>query len=53
MLFYLYLYNLGFYLHHLFKTFQNLFGFSSVYLINTPARVNKYVNTFSDVFFYG
>jgi hypothetical protein len=53
MLFYLCFYNLGLYLHHFFKTSQNLFGFSSVCQFNTPERVNTYVNTFSDVFFYG
>jgi hypothetical protein len=42
MLFDLYLYNAGLFLHQLFKTFQNLFGFSSVYLINPyPANVEN------------
>jgi len=36
MLLYLYLYNLGLCLHHMFKNFQNLFGFFYVYLNNTP-----------------
>ena len=36
----IYLCNLGLYLRHLFKTFQNLFGFPSVYLINTPVCEN-------------